>query len=102
MQGLIEGDEPSLFPWVCDLADVAKAHVLAAEVPTAKGRYLISQENEVPDQEIIDVLKKRFPQFKIKDSDKNPGHKQFLSSQKVWRTGISLKLTMSMDRSMYI
>ena len=39
LQGLIEGTNKEVTPWVCDVRDIARAHVLAAEVPTAKGRY---------------------------------------------------------------
>lgn len=39
MQGLIEGTNKEVTPWVCDVRDIARAHVLAAEVPNAKGRY---------------------------------------------------------------
>ena len=39
MQGLIEGTNDTVTPWVCDVRDIARAHVLAAEIPSAKGRY---------------------------------------------------------------
>ena len=38
MQGLIEGTNDTVTPWVCDVRDIARAHVLAVEVPSAKGR----------------------------------------------------------------
>ena len=38
LQGLIEGTNDSVMPWVCDVRDIARAHILAAEVPSAKGR----------------------------------------------------------------
>ena len=29
-------------PLICDVRDVARAHVLAAEIPSASGRYIVS------------------------------------------------------------
>ncbi len=38
MQGLIEETNDTVTPWVCDVRDIARAHILAVEVPSAKGR----------------------------------------------------------------
>lgn len=45
MQGLIEGTNKEVTPWVCDVRDIARVHVLAAELPAAKGRYAQSTLN---------------------------------------------------------
>ncbi|DBA76210.1 TPA: hypothetical protein ACH3X1_009936 [Trebouxia sp. C0004] len=34
VKGLIEGTNDSVTPWVCDVQDIARAHILAAEVPS--------------------------------------------------------------------
>lgn len=39
-----------------DVRDVARAHVLAAEVAEAKGRYLMGYHSTVPSKEISDAL----------------------------------------------
>ena len=41
LQGLIEGTNDTVTPWVCDVRDIARAHVLATEVASAKGRCVI-------------------------------------------------------------
>ena len=46
----------------CDVRDVARAHILAAEVPGAHGRYLVSHESTVPSKFISDVLQVRAQQ----------------------------------------
>ncbi|KAK9807370.1 hypothetical protein WJX73_008107 [Symbiochloris irregularis] len=40
MKALLEGQPPSGTPIICDVRDVARAHVLAAETPSASGRYI--------------------------------------------------------------
>ena len=46
MQSVVEGGD-TLYAWQSNLIDVARAHVLAAETPTAKGRYLVSHDHTV-------------------------------------------------------
>ena len=41
-QGIAEGTALQGMPLICDVRDVARAHVLAAEEPSASGRYIIS------------------------------------------------------------
>ena len=83
-QGLVEGTSKTLIPWQCNLSDVARAHVLAAEVPSAKGRYLVSYDHEISDKEVLDVLEKRFPQYKFnsKNVEAKPSER-FLDNSKV-------------------
>ncbi len=42
MQGIAEGAPAQGTPLICDVRDVARAHVLAAETPSASGRYIVS------------------------------------------------------------
>ncbi len=42
MQGIAEGTPAQGTPLICDVRDVARAHVLAAETPSASGRYIVS------------------------------------------------------------
>lgn len=65
VKGLIEGTNDTVTPWVCDVRDIARAHILAVEVPTAKGRYLVSQDSTVPVKSLTDTLSKHFPQYKF-------------------------------------
>lgn len=44
VKAMVEGSKPaSGSPIICDVRDVARAHVVAAENPEAKGRYIVSQ-----------------------------------------------------------
>jgi hypothetical protein len=42
-QGWLEGQAADFSPNYSDVRDVARAHVLAAEIPSASGRYIVSQ-----------------------------------------------------------
>ena len=42
VQGIAEGTPAQGTPLICDVRDVARAHVLAAENPRAAGRYIVS------------------------------------------------------------
>ena len=50
----------------CDLRDVARAHILAAEVPGAHGRYLVSHVDTVPSKFVSDALQVLFPTWAYK------------------------------------
>ena len=43
----------------CDVRDVARAHILAAEVARAHGRYLVTHESTVPSKFVSDTLQVR-------------------------------------------
>lgn len=62
MKGLIEGKTaPSGAPVICDVRDVARAHVLAAETPGASGRYIVSHAGPLAPALVEEVLKERLP-----------------------------------------
>lgn len=57
------------------MRDVARAHIRAIEDSSVSGRHIISQPNNVPSKDIVDILKKRFPELKKlhgKDGDSSP------------------------------
>lgn len=75
MQSLLEGKTEELPARVCDVRDVARAHVRAIEDSSVTGRHIISQPNNIPSQVIVDILKKRFPnntKLHGKDGDASP------------------------------
>lgn len=75
MQSLLEGKTEELPARVCDVRDVARAHVRALEEPSACGRHIISQPNNIPSQLVVDILRKRFPnntKLHGKDGDSSP------------------------------
>lgn len=45
------------------MREVARAHVLAAEVASASGRYLLSEGKSYPSSYAAQVFRKRFPQY---------------------------------------
>jgi nucleoside-diphosphate-sugar epimerase len=55
-QGLIEGNPPTGSPATCDVRDVARAHILAAELPSASGRYIISERSTIPPRAVAALL----------------------------------------------
>ncbi|KAL3142279.1 hypothetical protein ABBQ38_002622 [Trebouxia sp. C0009 RCD-2024] len=75
MKSLLEGKTDEFPARVCDVRDVARAHVRAIEDPSASGRHIISQPNNIPSQAIVDILQKRFPsntKLHGKDGDSSP------------------------------
>lgn len=63
LQDLVEGRAETFMPRIVDVRDVARAHVLAAELPHAKGRYLVTQAEPHELGEHYEVLSKRFPEY---------------------------------------
>ena len=62
LAAMVEGRAaPGGAPVVCDVRDVARAHVLAAEAPGASGRYIISHAAPLPPALVADVLADRLP-----------------------------------------
>lgn len=60
LQGVLEGKGVSGSGTVfADVRDVARAHVLAAETPEAKGRYIVSQAATTPPQLVARLFQVR-------------------------------------------
>lgn len=75
LQSVLEGKTDELPARVCDVRDVARAHIRAIEDPSASGRHIISQPNNIPSQTVVNILKERFPQnskLHGKDGDSSP------------------------------
>ena len=75
LQSILEGKTDELPARVCDVRDVARAHIRAIEDHSASGRHIISQPNNIPSQVVVDILKDRFPQnskLHGKDGDSSP------------------------------
>ncbi|KAK9842550.1 hypothetical protein WJX81_005642 [Elliptochloris bilobata] len=67
VKGLVEGKAAEGTPIICDVRDVAAAHVAAAELPAASGRYIVSQRAPITPSLVAEVLRARFPEFAIPD-----------------------------------
>ena len=64
VQELVEGKSPPSYLRIVDVRDVARAHILAAEVPHAKGRYILSHSHTHENGELYEALALRFPQYR--------------------------------------
>ncbi len=69
LQDVLEGRGAPLMMWIVDVRDVARAHVRAAELPHAKGRYLTSVEMTTTPREVSDILTARFPEYEFPQLD---------------------------------
>ncbi|KAK9809645.1 hypothetical protein WJX73_010739 [Symbiochloris irregularis] len=67
---------------VADVRDVARAHILAAELPQAKGRYIVSSADTVPISAMYNYLSQRFPRYKYPTKEVEPS-KPFFDVSKV-------------------
>jgi nucleoside-diphosphate-sugar epimerase len=61
MRRWVQGGAHAGAPVFADVRDVARAHVLAAEVPEASGRYIVAAEEGTPPQQVAAWLSARFP-----------------------------------------
>ncbi|CAL8462007.1 g1538 [Coccomyxa elongata] len=90
MKEFVENTEGSMLPRQVDVRDVARAHVLAAEVATAKGRFIVSHESTVSTKFLSDILSEHFPQYRFPAGEDTPSIKT-LDNSKV-RTQLGLQL----------
>uniref|UniRef100_A0A061REF8 Flavanone 4-reductase n=1 Tax=Tetraselmis sp. GSL018 TaxID=582737 RepID=A0A061REF8_9CHLO len=60
-KGLLETAAPDKSLTFCDVRDVARAHILAAEEPKAAGRYIVSQRRATAPAELHGFLADAFP-----------------------------------------
>lgn len=61
LQDFVEGKLDELYTRMVDVRDVARAHILAAELPHAKGRYIVSNAQAYESGEFWEALNRRFP-----------------------------------------
>lgn len=86
LEGTASGD-PAVFS---DVRDVARAHVLAAENPSASGRYLVCPRETFSPKQISDTLKERFPEFDIPDGKDGPTEEKIDNSKAVTELGLQI------------
>ena len=80
-------------PWVCDVRDIARAHIRAAEIPAAEGRHIVSQGSTVPTKRLVDALSKAFPDLKF-PSVKDEASKEVIDNTKVGAESAQLGCSM--------
>ncbi|CAL8468857.1 g8398 [Coccomyxa elongata] len=93
MKGIVEGKPVEGTPLICDVRDVARAHVLAAETPSASGRYIVSARAPVTATYLSTILRERFPQYAIPEvPDQEYDVKERIDNSKAAKE-LGLKLT---------
>eukprot|EP00877_Chromochloris_zofingiensis_P008773 jgi/Chrzof1/4149/Cz14g00270.t1 len=78
------GPADSLRPWLCDVRDIGRAHVLAGELEAAHGRYIVAQSHTVSAKEVTQLLSQRFPEFDIRQGADAPKN-EVIDNSKVQR-----------------
>jgi nucleoside-diphosphate-sugar epimerase len=73
-QGKFKDEIPhsGVFLWV-DVRDVAAAHVAAMEKPDAANKRFFTLAGYFSNREIVDIIRKHFPQYKDLPTDSTPG-----------------------------
>ena len=98
MQAILENESSELpFPFIVDVRNIAEAHIAAAVTPSAKGRYLLSNANTVPNSQVVAFLEERFPGLQFQKA-KQEQSKPVLVNDKVqglWKSMLApVKLCM--------
>lgn len=84
----LEG-HPGGSPVYTDVRDVARAHILAAEEPTASGRYIVSHTHYSNPRQISEWLQERFPQYEIPTGDEKPEN-EAIDNSKILGLGLAI------------
>ncbi|KAL4443929.1 hypothetical protein ABPG75_011666 [Micractinium tetrahymenae] len=90
MKAWVEGSEHSGAPVFADVRDVARAHVLAAETPSASGRYIVSNSHSTPGAHISAWLQERFPDFEFAAGDPGEPEEQINNSRVQRELGLAI------------
>ncbi|KAK9832246.1 hypothetical protein WJX74_004118 [Apatococcus lobatus] len=92
MKGYLEGSGSLGNSANCDVRDVARAHVLAAELPSANGRYLISEPAAIPTaKQASEWLQAAFPSLQLgAGDDSNDTKPKFDNSKAAKQLGLQL------------
>lgn len=81
-QEIAEGKSATIFPRLVDVRDVALAHIRAAEVPEARGRYVVSWETNFSPKAALSALQAAFPQYVFQEGADAPQNRE-INSYKV-------------------
>lgn len=90
-KALLEGKSGTSGTAYVDVRDVARAHVLAAELADAKGRYILSHTHSANAAEISSWLQGAFPQYDLPNGEAGGG-KALVSNTKALKE-LGLQLT---------
>jgi len=63
------GGVPASYLGVVDVRDVALAHIACIEKPNAKGRFILSSEKAHARLELVEILRKYYPDWPLPDKE---------------------------------
>jgi len=89
-QRWLEGSAGSSGTTYVDVRDVARAHVLAAEVPSARGRYILSHTHGASAAEIAKWLQEAFPEWDLPSGEEGGGKPTCANSKAAKDLGLTL------------
>jgi len=93
---LLEGkrfEDVILFYQTIDVRDAALAHILAAETPGAKGRYITSRSENINFKQLSAALKQEFPKLPIEDAAAHPDADKVVLDNSKLEKDLGLTLT---------
>ncbi|KAA6423169.1 MAG: diaminohydroxyphosphoribosylaminopyrimidine deaminase [Trebouxia sp. A1-2] len=90
MKACLESDTIAGTPVIVDVRDVAKAHILAATLPQAEGRYIISNRKPITPRLVSDVLQARFPHLQIPTGKQEDAPEKIDNSKATTELGLQL------------
>lgn len=67
MRVWLEGGAGNPYPFIVDIRDVVDAHIRAAELPAASGRYILSHPTSLDWRQAVGWLQECFPQHEYAD-----------------------------------
>ena len=73
-----------------DVRDVARAHILAATMPAAAGRYIVSETTSASPAFISATLRERFPEYLIPEGEELPAETTIDNSKAARELGLQL------------
>ncbi|KAK9803315.1 hypothetical protein WJX73_000726 [Symbiochloris irregularis] len=90
LKKIVEGTADTIVNRVIDVRDIARAHILAAELPKASGRYLLSHADTVSIGDVYRELSQRFPQYKYPAFEPEPSKPLYDNSKVQNELGLKL------------
>jgi nucleoside-diphosphate-sugar epimerase len=92
MKSWLEGTAGTGDLTICDVRDVAEAHILAAETPTASGRYIVSNRKPISPKFVAETLQAHFPDLQIPDGQDSDVQETIDNSKAQRELGLCVRL----------
>ncbi|CAK9225173.1 unnamed protein product [Sphagnum jensenii] len=95
LKGVKELPQSGLFAYV-HVEDLAQAEISAFEIPEASGRY-ICYERVVSELELVDIIRKLYPQRSVPSRFSKSGNPHVLTNEKLRKLGITFQTSELVD-----